>query len=78
MIAGTLAVFLWRAIVRRGHTRRHHHHRHGHHHKASHTEAVVSEEKSGLMANQEEVDAPPAYVEEGVVVIDDKKAENVA
>ncbi|KAI0844306.1 hypothetical protein F5Y00DRAFT_249040 [Daldinia vernicosa] len=76
MIAGTIAVFIWRAIVRRGHTRRHHH-RHGHHHKTSHTEAVVNEEKSGLMANQEEVDAPPAYVEEGVVVIDDKKTENV-
>ncbi|KAI0119505.1 hypothetical protein F4814DRAFT_412211 [Daldinia grandis] len=76
MIAGTFAVFIWRAIARRGHSRRHHH-RHAHHHKASHTEAVVNEEKSSLMANQEEIDAPPAYVEEGVVVIDDKKTENV-
>ncbi|KAI8957556.1 hypothetical protein F5Y11DRAFT_339232 [Daldinia sp. FL1419] len=76
MIAGTFAVFLWRAVVRRGHTRRHHH-RHGHHHKASHAEAVVNDEKSGLMANQEDADAPPAYAEEGVVVIDDKKTENV-
>ncbi|KAI1654132.1 hypothetical protein F4813DRAFT_372520, partial [Daldinia decipiens] len=75
MIAGTIAVFIWRAIARRGHSRRHH--RHSHHHKTSHTEAVVNEEKSGLMANQEEIDAPPAYVEEGIVVIDDKKTENV-
>lgn len=75
MIAGTIAVFIWRAVARRGHSRRHH--RHSHHHKASHTEAVVNEEKSGLMANREENDAPPAYVEEGVIVIDDKKTENV-
>ncbi|KAI1466545.1 uncharacterized protein F4812DRAFT_82950 [Daldinia caldariorum] len=77
MIAGTLAVFLWRAVVRRGATRRHHHRRHAHHRKASHSEAIVNEEKSGLMENQEEVDAPPAYGEESVVVIDDKKTENV-
>ncbi|KAI1402639.1 hypothetical protein F4819DRAFT_274282 [Hypoxylon fuscum] len=76
MMVGTLVVFVWRLMFRRGGSRRHH--RHGHHHKASHAEAVVDEEKSGLMAHEEEVEAPPAYIEEGIVVLDDKKTENVA
>ena len=76
MMVGTLVVFLWRMAFRRGGSRRAH--RHGRHHKASHHEAVVEDEKSGLMASEEEVDVPPAYVEEGIVVLDDKKTENVA
>ncbi|OTA54644.1 hypothetical protein K449DRAFT_389097 [Hypoxylon sp. EC38] len=77
MMVGTFVVFLWRLVARRGGSRRHH--RHGHHHKASHAEAVVQDEKAGLMAHVEEDEvAPPAYVEEGVVVLDDKKTENVA
>ncbi|KAI2617147.1 hypothetical protein GGR54DRAFT_215693 [Hypoxylon sp. NC1633] len=76
MLVGTFVVFLWRAVVRGGNARRHR--RHGHHHKASHVEVAVDEEKSGLMVHKDEVDAPPAYIEEGVVVLDDKKAENVA
>ncbi|KAI1408537.1 hypothetical protein F5Y13DRAFT_107589 [Hypoxylon sp. FL1857] len=77
MMVGTFVVFLWRLVFRRGSSRRHH--RHGHHHKASHAEAVAHDEKAGLMAHVEEDEvAPPAYVEEGVVVLDDKKTENVA
>ncbi|KAI1140802.1 hypothetical protein F5Y05DRAFT_374980 [Hypoxylon sp. FL0543] len=77
MMVGTFVVFLWRLVFRRGGSRRHH--RHGHHHKASHAEAVAHDEKAGLMAHVEEDEvAPPAYVEEGVVVLDDKKTENVA
>ncbi|KAI4866206.1 hypothetical protein F4820DRAFT_267339 [Hypoxylon rubiginosum] len=76
MMVGTLVVFLWRLAFRRGGSRRSH--RHGRHHKASHHEAVVEDEKSGLMAGGEEIDAPPAYLEEGIIVLDDKKSENVA
>ncbi|KAI0883681.1 uncharacterized protein GGS22DRAFT_165793 [Annulohypoxylon maeteangense] len=77
MMVGTFVVFLWRLVARRGSSRRHH--RHGHHHKASHSEAVLRDEKSGLMAHVEEDDVlPPVYVEEGIVVLDDKKTDNVA
>lgn len=76
MMVGTLVVFLWRLAFRRGGSRRSH--RHGRHHKASHQEAVVEDEKSGLMTGEEDVEAPPAYLEEGVIVLDDKKSENVA
>ncbi|KAI1779259.1 hypothetical protein F4818DRAFT_403884 [Hypoxylon cercidicola] len=76
MMVGTLVVFLWRLAFRRGGSRRSH--RHGRHHKASHHEAVVEDEKSVLMAGEEEVDAPPAYLEEGIIILDDKKSENVA
>ncbi|KAI1379741.1 hypothetical protein F4677DRAFT_407498 [Hypoxylon crocopeplum] len=76
MLFGTFVVFLWRLVARRGGSRRHH--RHGRQHKAAHNEAVADDEKSSLMAHEEEVDAPPAYIEEGVVILDDKKTENVA
>ncbi|KAI2464643.1 hypothetical protein F4781DRAFT_412419 [Annulohypoxylon bovei var. microspora] len=75
MMVGTFVVFLWRVVARRGSSRRHH--RHGHHHKASHAEAALHDEKSGLMAHAEEDDVPPVYIEEGIVVLDDKKTENV-
>ncbi|KAI0897391.1 hypothetical protein F4806DRAFT_461971 [Annulohypoxylon nitens] len=78
MMVGTFVVFLWRHVARRGSSRRHH--RHSHHHKASHAEAIVHDEKAGLMAHVEEEDdvPPPVYVEEGIVVLDDKKTDNVA
>ncbi|KAI5867628.1 hypothetical protein GGS23DRAFT_592926 [Durotheca rogersii] len=72
MVAGTFIVYLWRLVARPTGSRRHH--RHGHHHKASRHEAATTDEKSGLIAPEEVVDAPPAYVESGLV--DDKKPEN--
>ncbi|OTA99123.1 hypothetical protein M426DRAFT_325420 [Hypoxylon sp. CI-4A] len=77
MMAGTFVVFVWRSVVRRGSSRRHHH-RHGHHHKASRHEIAVPDEKSGLMTEEEHDEPPPVYVEEGIIVLDDKKDENVA
>ncbi|EOO01616.1 hypothetical protein UCRPA7_2840 [Phaeoacremonium minimum UCRPA7] len=64
MIVGTLVVGLWRKFVRgqsffvHGHCRRHARHAE---HKAAHKEAVVEEEKSGLMEHQ---DPPPSYEDE--------------
>ncbi|KAH8205635.1 hypothetical protein TruAng_000129 [Truncatella angustata] len=69
MLVGTAIVFVWRKLFRSGSagTRRHHH-RSGHStHKAASTEASGADEKAGLMSNQEEVEAPPAYVEEGLM-----------
>ncbi|EMR66629.1 hypothetical protein UCREL1_6379 [Eutypa lata UCREL1] len=74
MMVGTFIVYLWRTFVRRPSSRRQHH---GRGHKAGLNEAVVEDEKSGLMSHQE-VEAPPAYVEEGVLVADDKKPEDSA
>ncbi|KAI0012065.1 hypothetical protein F4779DRAFT_123621 [Xylariaceae sp. FL0662B] len=76
MMIGTLIIFLWRTFVRRGGSRRHH--RHGSIHKAAHREMAVGDEKSGLMTHQEEIDAPPAWVEIGLKVADNKKSENDA
>ena len=78
MMAGTFLVYLWRTFVRRpSRSRRHNSSRgHGHTHKAGHRDAAAEDEKSGLMAHQEEVQAPPAYVEEGVVNADDQKPDN--
>lgn len=73
MLVGTFVVFLWRSVRGRSSRR---HHRHSHHHKASQDEVALDEEKSGLMAHEEEVDVPPAYIEEGIEVLDDKKTEN--
>ncbi|KAL7621151.1 hypothetical protein AAE478_008467 [Parahypoxylon ruwenzoriense] len=74
MMVGTFIVFLWRLVVRPAGSRRHH--RHGHHHKASRHEVAADDEKSGLMTHEEEVDTPPAYIESGLVIVDDKKSEN--
>ncbi|KAI1076964.1 hypothetical protein F5B20DRAFT_299999 [Whalleya microplaca] len=76
MMVGTLLVFLWRTFVRRGGSRRHH--RHGSCHKAAHREVAVEDEKSGLMAHQEEIEAPPSYVEADVEAVGDKKPESDA
>ncbi|KAK4174051.1 hypothetical protein QBC36DRAFT_313326 [Triangularia setosa] len=59
MAVGTVIVAMWRFFRKPTHTRRHSR-RHSLH-KASHKEAVVAEEKSGLLAAEEEQDAPPAY-----------------
>ncbi|RYP48534.1 hypothetical protein DL768_005613 [Monosporascus sp. mg162] len=78
MMVGTFVVYVWRTFIRRPSSTRRRHRGHGHSSKAAVNEAVVEEEKSGLMAHQEESDVPPAYVEEGVVVNDDKKPEDGA
>ncbi|RYP86978.1 hypothetical protein DL769_000621 [Monosporascus sp. CRB-8-3] len=78
MMVGTFVVYVWRTFVRRPSSTRRRHRGHGHSSKAAVNEAVVEEEKSGLMAHQEESDVPPAYVEEGVAVNDDKKPEDGA
>ncbi|KAK3366998.1 hypothetical protein B0T24DRAFT_376259 [Lasiosphaeria ovina] len=65
MVVGTLIVSLWRRFFRRpssssgsGHRRHHSHHSH---HRASLKEAVIAEEKAGLMEYQEE---PSPYQDE--------------
>ncbi|KAI0385196.1 hypothetical protein F5Y04DRAFT_247119 [Hypomontagnella monticulosa] len=72
MLAGTFVVFLWRMATRRGCRR---HHKRTHHHKASHAEAIIADEKAGLMAYEEEEVAP---LEGQDVVVLDKKTDNVA
>ena len=78
MMVGTFLVYLWRTFVRRPSRSRRHHSSRGHSHKAGHRDAAAEDEKSGLMAHQEEIDAPPAYVEEGIVDNNDKKPEDSA
>lgn len=73
MMVGTFLVYLWRTFVRRPSCARRQHHGRGHSSKAGPREAVADDEKSGLMAHQEETEAPPAYVEEGLIVADDDK-----
>ncbi|ORY67664.1 uncharacterized protein BCR38DRAFT_336650 [Pseudomassariella vexata] len=77
MMVGTAIIFLWRTFVRPAGHRRHHRHAHSIH-KAAIKENAADDEKSGLMAHQDvdDVEAPPAYVEEGLVA--DKKPENDA
>jgi hypothetical protein len=69
MAIGSGIVLLWRTFVRPVSARQHHRRRRGHSlYKADSKETAIVEEKAGLMAHQEdEVDAPPAYVEEGLV-----------
>ncbi|KAI8623134.1 hypothetical protein F5Y19DRAFT_459648 [Xylariaceae sp. FL1651] len=76
MMAGTFAVFIWRMFYRRSGSRSSHRCRYAH--KAAKEEIAVDGEKSGLMADQEEVEAPPAYVEAGLAAAEDKKPENEA
>ncbi len=78
MMVGTFLVYLWRTFVRRPSCARRQHRRHGGSSKAGQNEVAVDDEKSGLMAHQEEPDTPPAYVEEGIVASDDKKLEDSA
>ncbi|KAI1875976.1 uncharacterized protein JN550_001472 [Neoarthrinium moseri] len=67
MMIGTAIVYVWRAVVRPTSSRRHHHRRGRSHSKAALKEPAASDEKAGLMANQEEdIEAPPAYLEEGL------------
>lgn len=74
MMVGTFIVFLWRLFFRRSSARSSHRCRYAH--KASRHERAAAEEKSGLLNEQEDVEAPPAYVDENVMVVDDKKAAN--
>ncbi|KAI0111076.1 hypothetical protein GGR51DRAFT_508798 [Nemania sp. FL0031] len=76
MMIGTFVVFIWRTFFRRHSPRSSHRCRYAH--KAARSEAAADEEKSGLLADQEGVEAPPAYVESNVVVTDDKKPEDEA
>ncbi|KAI1500628.1 hypothetical protein F5X99DRAFT_230867 [Biscogniauxia marginata] len=77
MLVGTFVVFFWRTFIRPAKCQRHR--KHGHAHKAPQNEAAVADEKSGLMEHQEEeIDTPPAYVEAGIVAIDQKQPENDA
>jgi hypothetical protein len=80
MMVGTGIVYVWRTFVRpAGTRRRHHHHSRGHSsHKAVQKEAAAVDEKAGLMSQQEvdDVEAPPAYIEEAVVDDDAKQTEH--
>ncbi|KAI0975581.1 hypothetical protein F4678DRAFT_456933 [Xylaria arbuscula] len=76
MLVGTFIVFVWRLLFRRSSTRSSHRCRYAH--KAGRHENAADEEKSGLLSEQEDVEAPPAYVESHMVVIEEKKAENEA
>ncbi|KAI0913763.1 hypothetical protein F4823DRAFT_575368 [Ustulina deusta] len=76
MMVGTFIVFLWRLFFRRSSARSSHRCRYAH--KAAKHESVADEEKSGLLSHQEDVEAPPAYAEPNVTVVEDKKAENEA
>ncbi|KAK4192586.1 hypothetical protein QBC35DRAFT_484335 [Podospora australis] len=76
MAVGTAIVSTWRFFFRKPSHRHHRRHSRSHSRKISRSEAVVAEEKSGLMEQQQEEeqeDAPPAYVDE--VTKDDKPAE---
>lgn len=67
MLVGTVLVGLWRKFVRGQSFFPSHHCRRlarSSHHKASRQEAAFAEEKSGLMANQEELPPPPSYEDE--------------
>ncbi|GAW15623.1 hypothetical protein ANO14919_050400 [Xylariales sp. No.14919] len=74
MMVGTFIVFLWRLFFRRSASRSSHRCRYAH--KAAKHENAADEEKSGLLDDQEEIEAPPAYMEPNVAVAEDKKAEN--
>ncbi len=63
MAAGTLAIAIWRLLFRRRSGHRRHHSGHAHH-RAARKEVAVSDEKSGLMAYQDE---PPSYEDEEAV-----------
>lgn len=75
MMFGTLIVLLWRTFFRRSGSKSSHRCRYAH--KASKDESAIPEEKSGLLNEQEDVEAPPAYME-ATPAITDKKSENEA
>ncbi|KAI1114201.1 hypothetical protein F5Y14DRAFT_451380 [Nemania sp. NC0429] len=76
IMVGTFIVFLWRLFFRRSYTRSSHRCRYAH--KAAKSEDAVDEEKSGLLNEVEEAEAPPAYAESDLVRAEDKKPENEA
>ncbi|KAK5626807.1 hypothetical protein RRF57_002522 [Xylaria bambusicola] len=73
MMVSTFIVFVWRRFFRRSSGRSSHRCRYAH--KASRHEHAAAEEKSGLLNGEENVEAPPAYVDANDVV-EDKKVEN--
>ncbi|KAH9889204.1 hypothetical protein F4778DRAFT_754381 [Xylariomycetidae sp. FL2044] len=75
MLVGTFIVFLWRTFVRSSDSRRARRHG-GHHHKAAQHLAAMADEKSGLMAEQDELEAPPVYVEDEVTPAGAKGPDN--
>lgn len=74
IMAGTFVVFLWRLFFRRSYSRDSHRCRYAH--KAADSEDAVDEEKSGLLNEPAEAEAPPAYVESDLVDPEDKKSGN--
>ncbi|KAI1181145.1 hypothetical protein F4777DRAFT_526064 [Nemania sp. FL0916] len=75
LVAGTLIVFVWRLLFRRG---AQHSHMCRAAREAAELENAADEEKSGLLDGQEQVEAPPAYVESNVTVPEEKKPETEA
>ncbi|KAI0531594.1 hypothetical protein GGR58DRAFT_493141 [Xylaria digitata] len=73
MMIGTFFVWAWRRVFPVASSRSSHRCRYAH--KASKHESAADEEKSGLLDVQEDVEAPPAYMESNVAVAEDKKAE---
>ncbi|KAI1278949.1 hypothetical protein F5Y07DRAFT_359975 [Xylaria sp. FL0933] len=76
MLVGTFIVFVWRLLFRRSSARSSHRCRYAH--KAAKDESATKEEKSGLLNEHEDIEAPPAYAESNVTVVEDKKAEDEA
>ncbi|KAI0425282.1 hypothetical protein F5Y09DRAFT_322120 [Xylaria sp. FL1042] len=76
MLVGTFIVFVWRLLFRRSSSRSSHRCRYAR--KVAKDENATSEEKSGLLNEHEDIEAPPAYAESNVTVVEDKKAENDA
>lgn len=74
IMVGTVIVFLWRLLFRRSYARDSHRCRYAH--KAAESEDAVDEEKSGLLNEPEEAEAPPAYAESDLVSSEVNKSEN--
>ncbi|KAI1163467.1 hypothetical protein F5B18DRAFT_651614 [Nemania serpens] len=74
IMVGTFVVFLWRLLFRRSYSRSSHRCRYAH--KAAESEDAVDEEKSGLLNESEQAEAPPAYAEAGLAIPEDKKPAN--
>ncbi|KAI1154136.1 hypothetical protein F4825DRAFT_412711 [Nemania diffusa] len=76
MMFGTFVVFVWRTFFRRRSSRSSHRCRYAH--KAAKYESAVDEEKSGLLADQAEAEAPPVYMDSHLAASEDKKLETGA
>lgn len=76
MMLGYFVALVSRKVFPRSGTRSSHRCRYAH--KAAKSEDAVEDEKFGLMNHQEDIEAPPAYVDEGLVSFEDNKSENAA